>query len=165
MSRAIMIFAEFEREFRDIYGEDSGRSEDYHKVKKEIVEIIENYSKPLSGKRAKYAKDLMNYVENRDNSLKDRIIHALKDCEKVMLPFIRTDYASNYITSISEIGERMGIVRNGIAHNRLDLQLGGEHLSDIMVIEKLLYAIRLKKSLICDQDCQKAIADLFGERI
>ena len=59
----------------------------------------------------------------------------------------------------------MGDFRNGIAHSRLDLHFEAIHLSDIKIVEELLYAIRLKKIGLQTSEIQKAISDLFLERL
>ena len=46
--------------------------------------------------------------------------------------------------TIEEICDRMNTVRNGIAHSRLNLNLEAIHLSDLKIIEELLYAMRFQ---------------------
>lgn len=164
-SRIIMIFAAFEREYRNIYGVDSDRSQNYIDTKNEIVDMIDRYRSLLRGKKKKYAKQLRDYVENRDSSFEFNLKKALKDCKDIMLPFICLKYNENYDVAIDGICERMGIVRNGIAHSRLDLQFDAIHLSDIKIVEELLYAIRLKHCHIKTVDIQKSINGIFRENI
>ena len=59
----------------------------------------------------------------------------------------------------------MGEFRNGIAHSRLDFHFEAIHLSDIKIIEELLYAVRLKSLRLQPTEIQKAINDLFLERL
>jgi hypothetical protein len=162
-SRIIMILAAFEREYRNIYGQDSGRSDEYLEVKSEIVSLIEDYHKTNQGKKRKYAKQLKKYVENRDSSFEDHVKYALADCEVILKPFITRKYSGTYAEIIDGISFRMGEVRNGIAHSRLDMNFDAIHLADIRVIEELIYVIRLKNSYINDLECQKAVNQLFGE--
>ena len=82
-----------------------------------------------------------------------------------MLPFIALNYNENCDDAIDGICERMGAVRNGIAHSRLDLQFDAIHLSDIKIIEELLYAIRLKRCYIKTVDIQRCINCIFRENI
>lgn len=82
-----------------------------------------------------------------------------------MLPFVRIKYGGNYLDVIDGICERMGTVRNGIAHSRLDLRFDAIHLCDIKIVEELLYAIRLKKCHLNTSEIQKSINCVFRENI
>lgn len=53
----------------------------------------------------------------------------------------KSKYAGALDVTIEEICDRMNTVRNGIAHSRLDLNLEAIHLSDLKIIEELLYAM------------------------
>lgn len=165
VSRTIMILTEFEREFRNIYGTDFNRSNEYISVKSDIVNLINIYLHEQHGKYLRYAKQLKNYVEDRDNSFEANVRYALEDCEDIMDLFIKRKYHSeNYKIAIDGIANRVGELRNGIAHSRLDLKIKPTFFADIKIIEELTYAIRLKKLGIKSRECKKAINDLFGER-
>ena len=165
MSRVIMILTEFEREFHNIYGMDSGRSDTYISVKSDIVSLVEDYVAAQHGKRREYARQLKKYLEARDNSFAFSLKRALLDCEPIMEPFVNRKYNGSYLHNVDELSSRMGIVRNGIAHSRLDFHFQAVHLSDLKVVEELIYAIRLKYSGINARDIQCAINNLFGELI
>lgn len=162
-SRIIMILAEFEREYRDIFGQDKGRSDEYLETKKTVIELIGHYEKSQQGKQRRYANQLKKYVENRDNSFEAAVKYALIDCENVLSIFVKRQYKEPYNDAADGIAERMGLVRNGIAHSHIDLRFDAVHLSDINIIEELIYAMRLRKIGLTDKECQKAINDLFGE--
>lgn len=164
VSRTIMILTEFEREYRNIYGTDYNRSEEYLDVKNNIVDLISNYLREQHGKRRKYVKQLSRYIADRDNSFEDNVRYALNDCEDIMDIFIKRKYSDNYKSAVDDIAFRVGELRNGIAHSRLDLKLKAISLSDIKIIEELTYAICLKKCGIKSQECKKAINALFGEQ-
>lgn len=164
-SRIIMILGEFEREYRNIFGQDNGRSDDYIYVKNEIVSLINGFIGLQQGKKRQYAKQIKKYVENRDSSFEANIKNALLDNEEILLPFIRTKYDSSYSDAVDGISSRMGEVRNGIAHSHLDLHFDAIHLSDILIIEQLIYAMRLKKITLSVNECKKAINELFVENI
>ncbi len=74
-------------------------------------------------------------------------------------------YEGTYETISFDLSSRMGEIRNGIAHSRLDLRFDAIHLSDIKIVEELLYAMRLKKMKLKTHDIQKAINDLFSEHM
>ena len=165
VSRIIMVFSAFEREFRNIYGQDFDRSPEYISAKKDVVDLIDNYLRTTQGKKRSYIKQLRKYVENRDSSFETNIKKALLDCEKIMTPFLKKRYIGSYPEMVHNLSARMGDFRNGIAHSRLDLHFEAIHLSDIKIVEELLYAIRLKKIGLQTSEIQKAISDLFLERL
>ena len=74
-----------------------------------------------------------------------------------MLPFIRRKYVNNYEEAVDGISERMGTVRNGIAHSRLDFKIDAIHLSDLRIVQEILYVIRLKNMHLSTKEIQKAI--------
>jgi len=162
-SRIIMIFAEFEREYRNIYGEESFRSDEYLTVKSEVVSLIDEYFRLQKGKKRQYTKQISDYVKKRDNSFRDNLMYALRDNEDIMSPFVSKRYEGTYDVLVDAMSSRMGVVRNGIAHSHLDLQFDAVHLSDIKIIEELIYAMRLKKIGLSLKECQMAINKLFAE--
>lgn len=162
-SRIIMIFAAFEREYRNIYGKDFGRSDEYLEAKQKVVSLIDDFSNTFQGKKKKYIDQLKKYVDLRDNSFEDSVKRALSDCEDILSPFVLRRYSGDYLNIIDDISSRMGAIRNGIAHSKLDLTFDAIHLSDIHIIELLLYALRLKKISLSTLNCKKAINQLFGE--
>ena len=52
-------------------------------------------------------------------------------------------YREKYEEAIRGISERMGELRNGFAHSRLDLCFNPRNLDDLKIMEELIYAIRL----------------------
>lgn len=165
-SRIMMILTEFEREYHNIYGTDSGRSSEYVAVKNDIVSKVAVYAETQHGRRRKYARQLEKYLEARDNSYELNLNMALCDCKAIMEPFVIRKYNSSkesYEKIASKISERMGIIRNGLAHSRLDLRFEAIHLVDIKVVEELIYAIRLKYIGVKPEDAQRAIGKLFGD--
>lgn len=162
LSRCIMILTAFEREYRNIYGENSGRSPEYIQVKKDIIDLIEKYRRQSHGKQRDYTREFLKTVKNRDNSFSTNVNNALMDCKEIMEYFLKEEYEGNYEKTAQDISIRIGAVRNGIAHSRLDLQLEAIHLADIKLVEKLIYAMRLKKIGIRPKNIQMAIQELFG---
>ena len=161
-----MVLTEFEREYHNIYGTDSGRSSEYVAVKNDIVSVAAAYAETQHGRRRKYARQLEKYLEARDNSYEFKLDKALGDCKAIMEPFVIRNYNSSkelYEKIASKISERMGIIRNGLAHSRLDLRFEAIHIVDIKTVEELIYAIRLKRIGVKPEDAQKAIGKLFGD--
>lgn len=165
ISRVIMILAAFERIYGHIYGKDTERSEEYIEIKAKAVELIDQLQQENTGKRKKAAKTLKDFVFNRDSSFSSNTAYALKDCADIMKPFVKKRYKGEYDSVVDEISERIGIVRNGVAHCRLDFELEAVHLSDILIMEELLYAMQLKHIGLTIHECHKAIGRLFRENI
>lgn len=164
-SRIIMILAAFEREFRNIYGQDVRRSDEYKETKKEIIEVIENHAETLNGKQKKYAKALAKGILNSDSSYGDNFKYAMEDCKTIMEPFVISHFEGSYEEIIEDVSSNINELRNGIAHSRLDLELKARHLIDIKFVEEMLYAIRLKKIGIENLIIQRSINDLFRENM
>ncbi len=165
ISRVIMIMAAFERVYGCIYGKDTDRSEVYIETKAKVVSIIEEYASSCTGKSKKYAKTLKDYVNNRDSSFASNVKFALKDCRDIMMPFVLRRYEGDYEEIVDNLGERAGVIRNGVAHCKLDFSLEAIHLTDIHIMEELQYAIILKYIGMDVHEIQKSIGKLFKENI
>lgn len=165
ISRIIMILAAFEREFRNIYGQDVRRSEVYKDTKNQIIKLLENQAEELTGKRKKYVKDFVKGIKNSDSSYGENFKYALEDCKGIMEPFITRRFEGTYEEIIEDVSFNVNSLRNGIAHSRLDMELEARHITDIKFVEEMLYVIRLKKIGIEDAVIQKSINELFRENI
>ena len=160
-----MIMSEFEREFRNIYGQDYGRSEEYLATKNEIVDLIDEYRKSKSGSSKKYAASIKRTISNLDNSYAQNVSKAFGDCKEIMKPFVTKNYTEYSDEILQGICDRVGEIRNGIAHSKMDFKLDAIHLTDTKIMEELTYAIRLKKAGLSDNNVIKGINALFGENI
>lgn len=164
-ARMIMILAEFEREFRDIYGQDCGRSDLYIDTKQAIVDLIEEYRQGHSGDIKKYAGSIKKTVQNLDNSYAQNVEYAIENCKVIMEPFIKANYGQDMKVVVRDLSARVGEIRNGIAHSKIDFELDAIHLADIKIIEELNYAMRLKKAGVSENNIRKGINALFKENI
>ena len=165
ISRIIMILAAFEREFRNIYGPDVRRLEDYKDTKDHIIKLIEEYAAECTGKRKKYVKDFAKVIRNSDSSYGDNFKYALEDCKGIMEPFVIRRFEGTYEEIIEDVSISVNRLRNGVAHSRLDMELEARHLTDIKFLEEMLYVIRLKKIGIEDAIIKKSINELFRENL
>ncbi len=165
VSRLILILAAFEREFRNIYGADAGRSELFAKAKGDIVQLVENHCAGKSGKEKQYAAELLRGIKAFSLGYRFRVEYALRDCCGIMDAFAARKYGTGrpYGELAEEIGRRVGDLRNGLAHDKLGCAFEAIQISDIQVIEALIYAIRLKQLGLEANQIQAAIQKLFGE--
>lgn len=161
----IMIMANFEREFRNLYGQAAGRSNEYKEVKDEILKQIDAFQVTQHGKKKKSVKEFQRLISTHDNSYSQNVKKALDDCYAIMSPFIHHHYPGDILGSIEGICKRAGEIRNGIAHLKMDFDLDPVHIRDIKIMEELTYAIRLRKMGIDDDAIIRGIKQLFHENI
>lgn len=167
VSRFIMILAAFEREFRNIYGIDAGRSEPFVKVKTEVVQLMENFCDEKTGKEREYAADLLNGIKNFSLGYWFNVKYALIDCREIMEAFTLRKYGTPqkpYKALAEEIGRRVGKLRNDLAHDKLNWDFEAVQISDIQVVEELIYSIRLKNIGLEPDKARRAIQKLFQEK-
>ena len=162
VGRFITILTAFEREYRNIYGPDSLRSEKYKNFKKKIEEEFHRQCKNYHGDERKWFKDFVRGISKRDDSYKSRFKKALDDNMDVMGIFLNYSYHDEEGTT-EAVSMRVGQMRNDFAHNNLDMEIEPINLADIEIVEKLLYCIRLKDIGLSTNAIQMAIAELFGE--
>lgn len=163
ISRFIMILTEFEKEYRNIYGNDSIRSIEYKLLKKEVVGLLNNLKEEKTGKDKNRLKSIIKGVNNTDDIYSERVKKALNDCKLIMNYFIKDKYNGSYKKNAEKIANRIGDIRNGIAHGKLNFKINAINVDDINIIERLMYAIRLKKYEKNDLRIAYVIAELFGD--
>lgn len=166
VARFIMILTAFEREYRNIYGNDANRSPEYKNVKEEVVNYLKELASSRSGDAKTYIRGFSKFINKLDDSYEQRVKYALDDCMDIMTPFIAKYYpdASEMQEKIIiGISKRMGRLRNDLAHSNLDAEITPVNLSDIKMMEELIYAMRLKYMGFEPDGIRKAIGRLFGD--
>jgi len=162
--RMILIFAAFEREFDNIYGDKFIRSDDYYELKQRTLDMLKNLKEEITGKEKKYISGFMKIISNSDYSFAERLKYAIKDCNNILLPFIKKDYGEDAV-AIDQIPDRMNQIRNDLAHCNIGLNLQPLNLIDLRIMELIIYAIRLKFVGISDINIKQGLNDLFGYNI
>ncbi|MDO4280534.1 MAG: hypothetical protein Q4C56_02780 [Peptococcaceae bacterium] len=158
-NRVVMIFAAFESVFFSYYGKDAGRSNKYIAIKQEITQYLKALQNTKTSQEKKYVGSLLSLIKNHDSSLGKKIEHALQDCLQVMKPFLEEQYSTSDDMSLCN---RLNDLRNKLVHGNLSLEIETTHVSDIHILEILIYAIVLKHTDVSDEDSQKALAQLFN---
>ena len=161
VSREILVFAAFEREFRNIYGQDYGRSKEYINIKEQSIELFNKSIEESHGKQKKYFKSIQDFVSKLDISLEQKILAALKDCSDIIEPFVKFEYNDSLDNVKGDISLRMNKLRNTVAHAKIDFDDEPIYLSDLKIIQILLYAMRLKNLGLEKIKIQQSIKDLF----
>ncbi len=166
LSRIIMILAEFEKVYKDIYGTNANRSKEYSEVKIEAIAVLDQFKSTKTGTQRDHAKELVKFLRRLDDSYSDRIQYAVSDCRSIMEPFIIHNYKNmSYEATVAAMRVRLNDLRNEIAHNNMDIEFEAVHLADVKIVEQLIYAIRLKQIGLNDIDCKRAINCLFDEKL
>ncbi len=162
VSRFITILTAFEREYRNIHGQDSLRHDKYKDFKKKIEEELNRQCEQYHGDERRWFKNFIKVIAKSDDSYKSRFKKALEDNMDVMGIFL--DYSYNKEDGSPEaISSRVGQMRNDFAHNNLDMEILPINLADIDIVEVLLYCMRLREIGLSVLESQKAINDLFGK--
>ena len=156
---ATMVIANFEREFELIYGKNRRRSKLYIDTLEEVITAVDEMISNNMGKKKKYLKQIKTYLNNRDDSLADRISFAFVDCEQSIRELLwvqgeMKDWAD-------QVGSDIQSFRNAAAHCKMGYVLPAQIVIELRFLEMLTYAIRLKWLKLEPEKIAKALNDLF----
>ena len=102
----------------------------------------------------------------KSDSLQSKIIQAGKDLSGIIDVFGNHLYRLNgQELKYSEMGGRLASQRNDFAHGNLDKDFIGLSLLDLIFLEMVVYAMQLKCYNVDDNKIQKAVNDLFQQRL
>lgn len=160
-SRVFMIISDFEGEYSNTIERDTTQTDKYKEINEEIINLLSEYNNDKNGAKRKHVKGIIRTINKLDNNLQQKIKSVLIDTESIMRPFCNYYEEGSYSEIIENISSRISNIRNSIAHGKLDFEKSLINLKDVKIIEKLIYAIRLKKIGVYDIDIKKAINDLF----
>lgn len=163
-SRMIAICTEFEREFRNVYGTDALRHEEYKQAKEEVAGWLTERADAESGKKRQYLKSFARSISNLDDSYGQRVKHVIEDNEEIIMPFIDATFTGGLSDMKDGIPDRLNDLRNGFMHSRLDLELEPVNISDINILEILIYVIVLRQFIEPDM-VMRAVNELFGYHV
>ena len=165
ITRIIQNFVAFEREYRNLYKEEITRSKEYIEAKKDVLDCIEALKDNNSGKKRGYIRKFARKIEKAENDFGDRMDKALRDCEQILLPFLKYHYKEYNSDMIEDISNRMNELRNDSAHGNIDLEIKPIHMSDFSVLEELLYTMCLRNMNIDIMNIRRAIKSLKNYNI
>lgn len=162
MGRAIMIFAAFEKEYARFFSETATRSPQFLEIKQKAIEALSNLQNEVNSKGKRYLNNYIKGINKSENSLETRIKTALLKYLHLIKIILYSLYGLDNEKLISDIAERMRVLRNDFAHGNLDIELRPAHLSDLKILEMLLYVMRLDSIKLEDYEIKRSIKQLFG---
>ena len=156
----VMITAAFEWEFRKLYPDGVAKKDKVIKAEQRITELLNQLIDEKKGEEKKILK-FLNKPVGGDN-LSSEIIHVGKELCDVIDPFGKYLYKINgEELKYTEMGERVAQQRNNFAHGNLDKEFIGLALLDIMFLQKIVYAMQLRRVGLDDIQIRGAINTLF----
>ena len=150
ISRALQIFAAFEGEFNCLLKSDFSRSPGFILKKRQAIDALKEIRDKSSRKDKNYMDFLINSLNNLDYSFSQRIQKAIVYCFDALKGFMEEKYGSSNKSTYQMIAERMGKLRNNFAHGNMDSKIDAINIVDLQVLERLYYAMRLKKMDVPD---------------
>ena len=94
--------------------------------------------------------------------LQAKMVQTGKDLDSIISPFGKYLCAINKKElNYSKMGERLASQRNHYAHGDLDEEFIGDSLLDLIFLERILYAMQLKRFGVSEKNIQHSINDLF----
>lgn len=166
-ARFLLVTAAFEWECEEVYGNYKYKENaDFKSVTDFIYDFLEAEKQNFEGKKKKYLKNYQKSFVYTGVSLSEKLQYAFKDNNEVLSIFIENLYKINHIDkkeySYNKISERIGQQRNNYAHGQIDREMDDLVILDFIVLEWLLYAMRLKQIGFEITVRKKIINDLFG---
>lgn len=161
VARFVMITAAFEWEFKKLYPNGIVKKDVLIKAEETATITLNSLIKKSSGKlKSLYKSFLKNGIGFV--SLQTKIVQVGKDLNTIIEPFGKYLFSiNNKELNYSKMGERLAKQRNHYAHGDLDEEFIGDSLLDLIFLERIIYAMQLKRLGVSDKNIQKSINDLF----
>lgn len=159
----ILNFASFEREFSNLYGKVHGlRSENYYLAQKSACELLEDEAKKIpSKKERKYYRDFTKTIQNSGSSFSAKMSYAIHLHIEDMSSLITSRYGGCDDNIIEGICDRLNQIRNSCVHGNLGLRFEAMHISDLRILQVLVYVMRLNSMKVDAKNIKRAIAGIF----
>lgn len=160
-SRFVMITAAFEWEFKMLYPGGLRRKDASIKADETATQVLTTLISESKGKLKELYKSLLkNGIGFAP--LQAKMVQTGKDLDSIISPFGKYLCAINKKElNYSKMGERLASQRNHYAHGDLDEEFIGDSLLDLIFLERILYAMQLKRFGVSEKNIQRAINDLF----
>lgn len=162
-ARILLNFTAFEAEFNSYYSSISIRSERFDISKSNAIKILEEAEKDITDKKSKKDfEEIIRFINKISTSMEQKIKHAIKDNMEIIEPFLKYQYRNNSEETVSNFASRMNRMRNDFAHGNLDFNIEPIHVSDIRILEILIYIIILRKMKLSKTIVRNSVSKLFG---
>lgn len=157
----VLITAGFEWEFKQLFPEDTRKTEERLKLIEDANSNIQGLIDTSTGKMKKIFKSLLNFTDL--SGLDSNIEYALNTLNDIIYEFAEYLYElNNKEMNYTDIAKRVSIQRNNFAHGNLDKDLDPDSILDIILLERLIYIMQLKRIGIPDINIKKCINQLFN---
>ena len=160
-ARFVMITAAFEWEFKKLYPSGLRRKDASIKAEEAASQVLTALINESKGKLKDLYKSLLkNGIGFAP--LQAKMVQVGKDLDSIISPFGKYLCAINKKElNYSKMGERLASQRNHYAHGDLDEEFIGDSLLDLIFLERILYAMQLKRFGVSEKNIQHSINDLF----
>ena len=160
-ARFVMITAAFEWEFKKLYPSGLRRKDASIKADETATQVLTTLISESKGKLKELYKSLLkNGIGFAP--LQAKMVQTGKDLDSIISPFGKYLCAINKKElNYSKMGERLASQRNHYAHGDLDEDFIGDSLLDLIFLERILYAMQLKRFGVSEKNIQHSINDLF----
>ena len=160
----LMTTAAFEGEFSRSYPEGIKKSAEKIQAQTSVREALETLTLQTTGMKRKIYKYLIKQINN--DSLREKLLLALKDYSEIIEPFGKYSYAINKAEyCILDISDSISSQRNAFAHGDLSRPFIRNSSLGIGLLEFLVYAMQLSHYGIANNDIQQIIKKLFAINI
>ena len=164
-ARFIMITAAFEWEFNRLFPDGISKSKERLEAELEVSQKLGALIDSSSGRIKKIYKSLLKSIE-RSPSLSNKIEEIGSNMGSLLDPFEKQLYYINKEQlDYTDMGRRLADQRNHFAHGDLDKDFIGLSLLDLIFLQRIIYAMQLKRVGIEDKQIQRSINDLFKCRL
>lgn len=159
-ARFVMITAAFEWEFKRTYPDGVKKSDKTLEIERTATETIQGLIDGCTGALKEKYKFLKKLIKS--DSLQSEIVHTCNDLDEIIGIFGKRLYSLNNTNlRYCEMGQRLASQRNNFAHGNLDIDFIDNALLDLVFLERIVYAMQLKRYGISEKNIQHAVNDLF----
>lgn len=159
----IIVSSAFEWEFSQLFHDGvkhrDAKINQIEEIKKDLLQLSNNYNKQKK-------KIIDKILENigKDN-LESKLIYTNEELKDVSEIFLQHLCGLNHIENKNKIFTNLQKLRNDFAHGNMEIDIDSDGFVGIIYLERLVYAMQLKRFGLDDNNIKKAINKLFGSNI
>ena len=159
----VIVSSAFEWEFSQLFPDGvkhrDAKINQIEEIKKDLLQLFNNYNKQKK-------KIIDKILENigKDN-LESKLIYTNEELKDVSEIFLQHLCGLNHIENKNKIFTNLQKLRNDFAHGNMEIDIDSDGFVGIIYLERLVYAMQLKRFGLDDNNIKKAINKLFGSNI